>query len=206
MEIFLFIFFPHSQILFLSSKLSCLVGLFLFFCPVIPFCTLYISPTHCTESSSFYLTVVAHGLSCSMGCGLFPDQESNPPSLHWQADSLSLSHQGSQNLQNFFNYLWIIKTQKLSYQKNWFLSSLEKLEIWQHHMCHTGEKLARAKCQLLLVGEICISWVTTVLSHPVLLHYITFLMSETLRVFNPYVPLFWFWNYAVTFRLWFYFP
>ena len=31
--------------------------------------------------------VVAHGLSCSTACGIFPDQGSNPCPLHWQADS-----------------------------------------------------------------------------------------------------------------------
>ena len=30
-----------------------------------------------------------------MACGIFPDQGSNPCLLHWQAESLSLSHQGS---------------------------------------------------------------------------------------------------------------
>ena len=39
--------------------------------------------------------VVAHGLSCSAACGIFPDQGSNPCSLHWQADSQPLRHQGS---------------------------------------------------------------------------------------------------------------
>ena len=38
--------------------------------------------------------VVAHGLSCSAACGIFP-QGSNPCSLHWQADSQPLRHQGS---------------------------------------------------------------------------------------------------------------
>ena len=38
---------------------------------------------------------VVHGLSCSAACGIFRDQESNPCLLHWQADSLPLSHQGS---------------------------------------------------------------------------------------------------------------
>ena len=33
------------------------------------------------------LSVVAHGLSCSVACGIFPDQGSNPCPLHWQADS-----------------------------------------------------------------------------------------------------------------------
>ena len=31
--------------------------------------------------------VVAHGLSCSAACGIFPDQGSNLCPLHWQADS-----------------------------------------------------------------------------------------------------------------------
>ena len=39
--------------------------------------------------------IVAHGLSCSAACGIVPDQELNPCLLHWHADSLPLSHQGS---------------------------------------------------------------------------------------------------------------
>ena len=39
--------------------------------------------------------VVAHGPSCSAACGIFPDQDSNPCALHWQADSQPLRHQGS---------------------------------------------------------------------------------------------------------------
>ena len=39
--------------------------------------------------------VVAHGLSCSPACGIFLDQGLNPHLLHWQVDSLLLSHLGS---------------------------------------------------------------------------------------------------------------
>ena len=39
--------------------------------------------------------VVAHGLSCSAACGVFPDHSSNPCPLHWQADSQPLCHQAS---------------------------------------------------------------------------------------------------------------
>ena len=39
--------------------------------------------------------VVAHGLSCSVACGILPDQGSNPCPLHWQAESQPLRHQGS---------------------------------------------------------------------------------------------------------------
>ena len=39
--------------------------------------------------------IVVHGPSCSAACGIFPDQGSNPCSLHWQADSQPVCHQGS---------------------------------------------------------------------------------------------------------------
>ena len=39
--------------------------------------------------------IVAHGPSCSVASGIFPDQGSNPCPLHWQADSQPLRHQGS---------------------------------------------------------------------------------------------------------------
>ena len=38
---------------------------------------------------------MAHRLSCSAACEIFPDQGSNPCPLHWQADSEPLCHQGS---------------------------------------------------------------------------------------------------------------
>ena len=38
---------------------------------------------------------VVHGLSRSEACGIILDQGSNSCALHWQADSLPLSHQGS---------------------------------------------------------------------------------------------------------------
>ena len=39
--------------------------------------------------------VVVHGLSCSVACGAFLDQGSNPCLRHCWADSLLLNHQGS---------------------------------------------------------------------------------------------------------------
>ena len=42
--------------------------------------------------------VVAHGPSCSVACGIFPDQGTNLCPLHRQADSQPLCHQGSPNL------------------------------------------------------------------------------------------------------------
>ena len=46
--------------------------------------------------------IVAHGPSCSVACGIFPDQGSNPCLLHWQADSQPLRHQGSPCKHNFY--------------------------------------------------------------------------------------------------------
>ena len=40
--------------------------------------------------------VVAHGLSCSSACGIFPDQGLHPCPRHWQADS-------------FFFFSWLLK-------------------------------------------------------------------------------------------------
>ena len=55
--------------------------------------------------------VVAHGLSCSTACGIFPDQGSNPRPLHWQADSQPLCHQGSPR-NFFFFFLFSVTGQK----------------------------------------------------------------------------------------------
>ena len=48
--------------------------------------------------------VVAHGPGCSVACGIFPDQSSNPCPLHWQADSQPLHHQGSPHLRHFLRF------------------------------------------------------------------------------------------------------
>ena len=55
--------------------------------------------------------VVAHGLSCSAACGIFPDQGSNPCPLHWQADSQPLRHQGSSCLFLYYGYFFFLANQ-----------------------------------------------------------------------------------------------
>ena len=47
-------------------------------------------------------TAVTHGLSCSVACGIFPDQGSNR-----QAYSLRLSHQGRSPLKNIYLCIWL---------------------------------------------------------------------------------------------------
>ena len=39
--------------------------------------------------------VVVSRLSCSVACGVFPDQGLNPHTMYWQVDSLPLDNQGS---------------------------------------------------------------------------------------------------------------
>ena len=53
--------------------------------------------------------IVAHGPSCSVACGIFPDQGSNPCPLHWQADSQPLRHQGSPIYTLFIHQLYFNK-------------------------------------------------------------------------------------------------
>ena len=52
-------------------------------------------PPRSTGSRRAGSVVAAHGPNCSAACGILPDQGSNPCSLHWQADSQPLHHQGS---------------------------------------------------------------------------------------------------------------
>ena len=54
--------------------------------------------------------VATHGLSCSMRCGTFSDQELNPCVLHWQTDSLPLSHQ--RRPVDFLSMIWLCLTYK----------------------------------------------------------------------------------------------
>ena len=52
-------------------------------------------PLRSTGSRRAGSAIAAHGRSCSVACGIFPDQGSNPCPLHWHADSQPLRHQGS---------------------------------------------------------------------------------------------------------------
>ena len=47
---------------------------------------------------------MAQGLSYSEACRVFPDQGASPCPLHWPADSLTLSQQGSPVLEFFVSY------------------------------------------------------------------------------------------------------
>ena len=51
--------------------------------------------------------VMAHRLGCSVSCGIFPDQGLNLCLLHWQVDSLPVSHQGSPSLLTSMHILYL---------------------------------------------------------------------------------------------------
>ena len=48
--------------------------------------------------------VVVHVLSFPGACRIFPEQESNPCTPHWQADAQPQDHQGSPKIQYFFSF------------------------------------------------------------------------------------------------------
>ena len=66
--------------------------------------------------------IVAHGPSCSAACGILPDQGLNPCTLHWQADSQPLRHQGSPDL-SFWLKEWRRKKSDQSTSKMQSLAS-----------------------------------------------------------------------------------
>ncbi|KAJ8785041.1 hypothetical protein J1605_007597 [Eschrichtius robustus] len=58
-------------------------------------CDTRVSATLARGLQSASSAAVVYGLSCSVARGILPDQGSNPCTLHWQADSQPLRHQGS---------------------------------------------------------------------------------------------------------------
>ena len=66
-------------------------------------------PLRSTGSRRAGSAAVAHGPSCSVARGIFPDQGSNPCPPHWRADSQPLRHKGSPTffLFNKFTYLFL---------------------------------------------------------------------------------------------------
>ena len=68
------------------------------------------------------------GKSTGVGChflllGIFPTQGSSPHLLHWQADSLLLSHQGSPSVKG-------IPPQRKLYQESWIEQFPIAMEFW----------------------------------------------------------------------------
>ena len=110
--------------------------------------------------------VVAHGPTCSTACGIFPDQGSNPCSLHRQADSQPLRHQGSP-LRPFLTTS-IKKVSHVSYHSTPFLSCPFSLSMhsstnmvafiylfWSHHTaCRIFSSLTRDQTRASFSGSL----------------------------------------------------
>ena len=65
--------------------------------------------------------VVAHGLGCSVACGIVPHQRSNSCLLHWQAQSLPLSHRESPIILDFnFNFILMKSNSMQSFSFGFF--------------------------------------------------------------------------------------
>ena len=93
-------------------------------------CTCGFWASHCSVCSCCRAQVQQlcyNGLSCSAVCGIFPDEGSNPCLLHWQADSLPLSHQGNlwlTSVKGYTPFIVIIKWWLCSLCYNMFVAYL----------------------------------------------------------------------------------
>ena len=89
-----------------------------------------------TGSRGVGSVIVAHGPSCFVACGIFPDQGSNPCPLHWQADSQPLCHQGSPVISlteissSYLKFFVAIVNRILSVFLSTYFYSIEKLLIF----------------------------------------------------------------------------
>ena len=65
--------------------------------------------------------VVAHGLGCTVACGIVPRQRSNPRLLHWQVQSSPLSHRESPITIDFnFNFILMKSNSMQSFSFGFF--------------------------------------------------------------------------------------
>ena len=91
---------------------------------------------------------VVPGLSCSVGsCGIFPDGGLNLCLLHWQADSLPLSHQGI--------YTYFAGQKNIS--RDWAMSEGHQFAISsliQHHPFEEGSPRGYKLIQPGAAGEL----------------------------------------------------
>ena len=78
--------------------------------------------------------IVVRGLSCSMAYGIFLDQGLNPCLLHWQADSLPLSHQGGTCW-----FIWLVHV---------FIVACGIFQLW-----HENSQLRHMDLQLWYMGS-----------------------------------------------------
>ena len=125
--------------------------------------------------------IVAHGPSCSVACGILPDQGSNPCPLHWQADPQPLRHQGSPTVSFLF-----INTCVRSYFK--CLTSVNPpnpMMRWYYHYSHftdegtEAQKLHRYKFSSQIIDKTqAVELRVCTLNHYAVVFYVKFLPPQ----------------------------
>ena len=80
-----------------------------------------------TEHTYIGSAAVAHRLTCSLACGIFPDQGSTLCPLHWQLDSFPLCYQGSPSclfVGCFFFFILVGKNDQTTQYMLWFITQI----------------------------------------------------------------------------------
>ena len=96
--------------------------------------------------------VVAHGLRCSMACGIVPDQGLNSSLLHRQVNSLPLSHQGSPQAHFKFSFSTLVSGERGQDQearevlRNSPGSAIKSCGAFGKHLSFPGTASASQKC------------------------------------------------------------
>ena len=89
--------------------------------------------------------IVAHGPSCSVACGIFPDQGSSPCPLHWQADSQPLRHQGSPLIAALFTIARTWKQPNCPWTDEWIK------KMWHIYTMEYYSAIKRSEIELFVV-------------------------------------------------------
>ena len=119
-----------------------------------------------TSSRHAGSVVVAHGLSSSAACGIFPDQGSNPCPLHWQADSQPLCQQGSPHHLAFLVYFLGLHYAYLSCHSLLRINGMKK----SYH----------STCPLLFPLTLKVSYITTAWIEILIRYYIFCFQSKSI--------------------------
>ena len=85
---------------------------------------------------------MAHGLSRSTSCGIFPDQGLKLCLLHWQADSLPLSHQG----RTVYTFLHRLKFST-------HLGKYQGVQLLDHMLCSYFNRYGKRSKELRVKGR-----------------------------------------------------
>ena len=120
-------------------------------CSGFSYCRAWALGTQASVVALMGLVVVAHGLSCSEACGIFPNQGSNPCPLLWQVDSPTLTHQGSPNPSNFClcMLIWFFST----HVGNIFNSLLPFIHIFNPFISLHIINIFYILCLIILIPE-----------------------------------------------------